>query len=147
LYTRDMLFAHMRFGRPENAREIRTMGVTYELAKQAETMPRSVHPAVWTRRTGEKVLHVSFLHSVGIEGHETSEGDALLQKVCKEFTGARGAFSNQWQPHQRLTWENGRMLPCVPGTDPKNRRCIQRTTIKGDYGLGYFEKVRPAAAN
>ena len=31
------------------------------------------------------------------------------------------------------------MLHCVTGTNPGNVRRMHRTTIKGDYGLGYFE--------
>lgn len=31
------------------------------------------------------------------------------------------------------------MLHCVSGHDPRQARRMQRTTIKGDYGLGYFE--------
>ncbi|MGB8365091.1 MAG: TauD/TfdA family dioxygenase [Rhizomicrobium sp.] len=38
-----------------------------------------------------------------------------------------------------LIWDNWRMLHSVTGMDPKYGRRMQRTTIKGDYGLGYFE--------
>jgi taurine dioxygenase len=38
-----------------------------------------------------------------------------------------------------LIWDNWRMLHSVSGCDPKYPRRMQRTTIKGDYGLGYFE--------
>ena len=39
---------------------------------------QAVHPAVWTRKTGEKVLHMSPYGWRGIEGMEMREGDALL---------------------------------------------------------------------
>ena len=38
-----------------------------------------------------------------------------------------------------VIWDNWRMLHAVEGNDPKYERQTQRTTIKGDYGLGYFE--------
>ena len=38
-----------------------------------------------------------------------------------------------------LIWDNWRMLHSVTGHDPGVTRCIHRTTIKGDYGLGRFE--------
>jgi taurine dioxygenase len=38
-----------------------------------------------------------------------------------------------------LIWDNWRMLHCVSGSPPQNPRRMQRTTIKGDYGLGRFE--------
>ena len=31
------------------------------------------------------------------------------------------------------------MMHAVDGNDPKHLRIMHRTTIKGDYGLGYFE--------
>ena len=38
-----------------------------------------------------------------------------------------------------LIWDNWRMLHAVSGVDPAYARRMHRTTIKGDYGLGYFE--------
>ena len=54
-------------------------------------------------------------------------------------------YFHQWQPTELMAWDNWRMLHSVSGTSPQNRRRMQRTTILGDYGLGYFEK-RDAAA-
>ena len=67
------------------------------------------------------------------------EGDALLQQGCKEVMESPTAYYHQWKPTQMLTWDNWRMLHSVTGTDPKYPRRMHRTTIKGDYGLGYFE--------
>jgi taurine dioxygenase len=38
-----------------------------------------------------------------------------------------------------VIWDNHRMLHAVEGCDPKFERHTIRSTIKGDYGLGYFE--------
>ena len=38
-----------------------------------------------------------------------------------------------------IIWDNWRMLHRVIGCTPPQRRVMQRTTIKGDYGLGRFE--------
>ena len=38
-----------------------------------------------------------------------------------------------------VIWDNSRTLHSVEGCDPKYERWTMRTTIRGDYGLGYFE--------
>lgn len=139
VYTMDHLLAHMRFGKPDKIREIKTARSTIDFSAQAGTMPRAIHPAVWTRRSGEKVLHVSGIHAVGIQGHEDLEGDALLEQVCRAIIANPKVYYHEWQPNQIVAWDNWRVLHCVTGTDPKYVRRMHRTTIKGDYGLGHFE--------
>jgi taurine dioxygenase len=137
IYTLDLLFSHMRFGKPHGFRELRPQST--EILEVAKTFPRALHPAVWTRPTGEKVLHVSGWHSVGIEGHEDPDGDALLEAVCQEIIAKVKPYFHAWKPTDMLIWDNWRMLHAVSGHDPQYLRTMQRTTIKGDYGLGRFE--------
>jgi len=101
---------------------------------------RSIHPAVWTRPSGEKVLHVSLLHTDGLEGREDAQGDALLEEICQAINASAQAYRHQWQPGTMLVWDNWRVLHSVTGTDPKYPRRLFRTTIQGDYGLGRFEE-------
>ena len=75
----------MRFGRPKNFRELRINPGQDATTAYSKTLPRAVHPAVWTRDTGEKVLHVSGWMAVGLEGGEDAEGDALLEAVSQEI--------------------------------------------------------------
>lgn len=139
IYTLDLAYAHMRFGKPEGFREIKVQPSVYEACKQASTMPRALHPAVWTLHNGSKVLHVSPWMAVGLEGHEDDEGDALLEAVCKEIEAKGRPYFHQWKPNDMLIWDNWRMLHRASGHDPKEARRMHRTTIKGDYGLGSFE--------
>lgn len=141
LYHLGTMLLNMRFGRPETLRPVcnSTQGVNVE--EEAKKVPRSVHPAVWTRDSGEKVLHVSLLHTVGLEGHEDPEGEALLEEICRHINRNAQAYMHQWKLGQMLTWDNWRMLHCVSGCDAQVPRQMHRTTIAGDYGLGYFEKA------
>jgi taurine dioxygenase len=102
-------------------------------------MPRAIHPAVWTRKDGRKVLHVSPWMAEGVEGRENAEGDALLQAVCHEISKKARPYCHRWTANDMLIWDNWRMLHSVSGTPPQYFRRMQRTTIKGDYGLGRFE--------
>jgi taurine dioxygenase len=139
VYTLDLAYSRMRFGKPPGFREIRVRPGQDETIAQAATMPRAVHPAVWTRDSGEKVLHVSPWMSVGLEGAENPEGDALLEAVCQEVAARTPAYEHAWKTDEMLIWDNWRILHAVSGVDPRHPRRMQRTTIKGDYGLGYFE--------
>jgi len=141
LYSLDMQPDHIRFGRPENFVVRQVDPKQYEILEQAKVYPRSIHPAVWTRASGEKVLHLSPWMAEGIEGQENPEGDALLEQAAREVIALSeaGAYVHDWAPTDMLIWDNWRMLHRVTGCTPPHPRAIYRTTIKGDYGLGRFE--------
>jgi len=140
VYTLDLAYEHMRFGKPATFREIKAQPGHAKMTELARALPRAVHPAVWTRKSGEKVLHVSPWMAVGIEGEENAEGDSLLAAACEEILAKVRPYFHRWKPTDMLIWDNWRVLHSVSGHDPKYPRRMQRTTIKGDYGLGYFEK-------
>jgi taurine dioxygenase len=137
IYTLDVRLTQMRFGR--TFKTFGDMPWNVGNVEEAKTFPRAMHPAVWTRATGEKVLHVGPWMSVGLEGHEDPAGEAFFEAVCQEVNKKAHAYWHAWKPTDMLVWDNWRMLHAVEGCDPKYERRMHRTTIKGDYGLGYFE--------
>jgi taurine dioxygenase len=141
LYTLDTQYDTMRFGRPKDFAVIERKNMQPGFEENACAMPRAIHPAVWTRASGEKVLHVSPWMSAGIAGAETPEGDALLEAVCQEINrlAAENSYHHQWRPTDMVIWDNWRVLHSVSGNPPSLARTMYRTTIKGDYGLGRFE--------
>jgi taurine dioxygenase len=141
LYSLDMQPDHIRFGRPENFRVLQVDPHQLAILEQAKVYPRAIHPAVWARPTGEKVLHVSPWMAEGIEGREDAEGDALLHDVAEEVhrLAESCCYMHNWKPTDMLIWDNWRMLHRVTGCTPPHPRSIYRTTIEGDYGLGRFE--------
>jgi taurine dioxygenase len=141
VYSMDMQPAHIRFGRPKNFRVLQVDPTQFKMLEQHKTFPRAIHPAVWTRDTGEKVLHVSPWMSEGIEGLDGPESDALLEEIANEVNrlAEAGAYRHAWKHTDMLIWDNWRMLHRVTGCTPPHPRSIYRTTIKGDYGLGRFE--------
>jgi len=139
LYRLDVNYRTMRFGRPQGFSEVVSKPGAEAVMEAARHTPRAIHPAVWTRPSGEKVLHVSPWMALGIRGAETEEGDALLEAVCQEINAKAPAYFHQWNLTDMLIWDNWRMLHSVSGMDPSYSRRMQRTTIKGDYGLGCFE--------
>jgi taurine dioxygenase len=139
LYRMDVVYETWRFGRPERFAELTVKPTAYEVNEVSKNVPRALHPAVWTRKSGEKVLHVSPWMAQGIQGQEDAEGDALLEAVCQEINAKAQAYYHSWTLTDMLIWDNWRMLHCVSGIAPTSSRRMQRTTIKGDYGLGSFE--------
>jgi taurine dioxygenase len=139
IYRFDVLFESMRFGRPPGFIEISKKPNSMAVMQAAKQTPRAIHPAVWSRKSGEKVLHVSPWMAQGIEGQENETGDALLAGVCQEINARAQAYYHKWNLSDMLIWDNWRMLHSVTGMDPRYSRRMQRTTIRGDYGLGYFE--------
>jgi taurine dioxygenase len=140
IYTLDTRLSRMRFG--VNFRILGTWPDNLELLKEVRIFPRAMHPAVWTRKTGEKVLHVGPWMAVGIEHREDPEGDALFEEVCQAVVKAgkgTSAYWHKWEETDMVIWDNHRMLHAVEGNDPKYPRRTVRSTIRGDYGLGYFE--------
>ena len=142
IYSLDMQPDHIRFGRPKNFRVLQVDPKQGEILEQARTYPRAIHPAVWTRTSGEKVLHLSPWMAEGIEGQENAMGNALLEAVSEEIIrlAEASAYIHNWKLSDMLIWDNWRMLHRVTGCTPPHPRSIYRTTIKGDYGLGRFEK-------
>jgi len=141
IYTLDVQYDTMRFGRPDAFRVLQRKPSPPGFEEEARRMPRALHPAVWTRKTGEKVLHVSPWMCVGIVGIENAEGEFLLEEVCQTINRLSRELSyfHKWRPTDMMIWDNTRVLHSVTGHDPELDRTMQRTTIKGDYGLGRFE--------
>jgi taurine dioxygenase len=141
IYAMDVLMDNLRFGRPEGFAEVSAAAQSHAVMAEFEGRPRALHPAVWTRTSGEKVLHVSPWMAKGIEGHEDADGEALLFAVAEEVNRAAKDLSyfHRWQPDDLVIWDNWRCLHSVSGMPPEVGRCMHRTTIAGDYGLGRFE--------
>jgi taurine dioxygenase len=84
----------------------------------------------------------------GIEGEDEATADALLMEVSDEIVEAAEGLSyfHEWKPDDMVIWDNWRVLHSVSGSPPEHGRCMHRTTIAGDYGLGRFEEPEPATA-
>ncbi len=148
-YALSTQYDHLKFGRPTQSAMIEPKPMPAAFQAQAAAMPRAIHPAVWTRPTGEKVLHISHYMAEGIVGQENPEGDALLEEVCQTVNRlAEGcSYHHKWRPGEMIIWDNLRMLHAVGGNRPEDERIMYRTTIKGDYGHGRWESEaaeRPA---
>jgi taurine dioxygenase len=131
------------YGRPNDFQVLKENPQSVPVMEEYAGRPRALHPAVWTRSSGEKVLHVSPWMAKGVEGLDDAAGDALLTEVSEEIVrlSQQLSYFHAWQPDQMVIWDNWRVLHCVSGSPPEQGRCMHRTTIAGDYGLGRFEQL------
>ncbi len=141
LYTLNTQYESMRFGRPEGLIVHRRKPSPPEFEAQAKAMPRAIHPAIWTRGDGQKVLHISPWMSEGFVGEENDASWAEFEVICQTINelAKSCSYHHAWKPSDMVIWDNWRMLHSVSGNRPEDERTMQRTTIKGDYGLGRFE--------
>ncbi len=146
IYTLATQYDELKFALPEGYRMVKPKPFNREFNEQANAMPRSIHPAVWTRPTGEKCLHVSHYMAEGILGEENAEGDALLEEVLETINRFADtcSYHHKWKATDMVVWDNTRMLHAVSGSNPMQTRIMYRTTIKGDYGHGRWDKVSKA---
>lgn len=138
LYNLDLRYTHQKFGLPQNFRQLRAHAMDIEA--MVASMPRSIHPALWTRETGENVFHMTPYGAQGIEGDESAEAIALLSEIWDEAMRVIKPYHHAWKATDMVIWDNWRILHEACGCDPNEERIVHRTTIKGDYGLGRFEK-------
>ena len=139
LYHPKLMFVNMRYGRPRRISLRHLSEGTNAMFEVNADAPRAVHPAIWRRPTGEKVLHLAPWQADGILGHEDPEGDALLEAMFAEIDAVATPYVHAWTPTDMVIWDNWRFLHCASGHSPQHGRLVHRTTIEGDYGLGRFE--------
>lgn len=132
-------FHNQRFGVPPGYEWVSLSDKVKGMFEAKMNEPRSAHPAIWQRDTGEHVLHVSPWQATGIYGRENPEGDALLEALCQESSDKMQAYWHRWDPTDMVAWDNWRFIHSASGNDPKYPRLVRRTTISGDYGLGCWE--------
>jgi taurine dioxygenase len=136
IYWQRNMFQYQRFGLPKSWRLVALEETSEKILEDSIAVPRSVHPAVWQRANGDKVLHVSPWQADGVAGDEGPEGDALLQELIEQMYAAMRPYWHDWKGTDMVIWDNWRFLHSAGGHEPGYPRNPWRTTIQGDYGLG-----------
>ena len=137
-YNLDLRYTHQQFGLPANFRQTR-----YHESKLHELTagdPCSIHPALWTRSTGEKVFHMTGYGCRGCNGDKSDAVFPMLEEIWQEAMRVIKPYYHSWKPNDMVIWDNWRVLHEATGCPPDIERVVHRTTIKGDYGLGRFEE-------
>lgn len=139
VYHTHLMFTEMRFGLPKRFKPVMLRSLFTDMLAATKDAPRAVHPAIWRRPTGEKVLHVAPWQAAGIDGMLTPAGDELFAALIDEIYAKITPYRHKWSSTDMIIWDNWRFIHSVGGNPPQYERRMQRTTIAGDYGLGRME--------
>jgi taurine dioxygenase len=91
------------------------------------------HPLVRTEpNTGRKALFLGRRSNSYVIGLEVAESEALLDALWAHATQPRFAMCHEWQVGDVLMWNNLSVLHRRDAFDPKSRRIMHRSQIKGD---------------
>ena len=142
LYNLDLRYDKQRFGLPKNFRLIKPHDNS--LSEDNENGRCAVHPAVWTRPSGEKVFHMCPYGCRGLEGDRSDAAFDRLARVWAEAERVMKVYYHAWEPGDMVIWDNTRVLHEATGSNPEELREIHRTTIKGPLCHGWWEKQAEA---
>ena len=106
---------------------------TMQIIVSEEADQSLTHPLVRTHPvTGRKALFVSPVYTVGIEGFEAKEAQAILAFLFGHITQDRFIYRHKWRPNMLLMWDNRCTVHLAEGGYDGHLRLMHRTTVAGD---------------
>ena len=93
--------------------------------------PASVHPLVWSHRSGRKSLVIG-THADYVVDMDRDEGRALLDDLLARATTPDRVYRHQWVVGDAVIWDNTGVLHRAIPYDPSSERELLRTTVFGD---------------
>ena len=93
--------------------------------------PTSVHPLVWTHRSGRKSLLLS-AHADHIVGIDVNEGRHLLHELMERATSDDLVYRHHWSVGDTVIWDNTGVMHRATPYPAGSPREMLRTTIFGD---------------
>jgi taurine dioxygenase len=95
--------------------------------------PGAHHPLVRTDpKSGRKALFLGRRPNAYVLGLEVAESEALLDALWSHATQPRFSMCHEWKVGDLLMWNNLSVLHRRDPFDPKTRRVMHRSQIKGD---------------
>jgi taurine dioxygenase len=102
------------------------------------TSPGAVHPLVCTHpETGRRVLYLGRRRNAYLVGLELGQSEALLDELWSYVDRPDFAWEHAWRVGDLVLWDNRCTMHRRDAFDPKSRRLMHRTQVKG--------QQRPAA--
>ena len=92
--------------------------------------PTSIHPLVWTHRSGRKSLLIS-AHADQVMGMDAGEGRALLDELMGRATRDDLVYRHQWSVGDTVIWDNAGVMHRATAYPAGSPREMLRTTIFG----------------
>ena len=130
-------FDQMKYMTRAKFRVVQTAASAQSVIDSVEKhFPPVSHPLVFVQpETGRKVLNLSPFFAMYIEELGPEHGHELLTILAHHVLDSP-AYHHAWSSNEMILWDNWRMLHSVSPAPIDQERVMQRTTIKGDYGVG-----------
>ena len=101
---------------------------TYDLSDQ------SAHPAFRTHEeNGRKAIYVNRLMSVGVEGMDAKEGEALLNAVFDHAEKPEFVYCHKWKVGDLVIWDNRNSMHARTDFPSDQRRLMWRSQVRGTH--------------
>jgi len=105
----------------------------YEVVTDVRETVGAHHPLIRTEPiTGRKALFLGRRPNSYVIGLEVAQSEALLDALWAHATQARFAMGHAWKVGDLLMWNNLSVLHRRDPFDPKSRRIMHRSQIKGN---------------
>jgi taurine dioxygenase len=102
------------------------------------TSPGAVHPLVCTHpATGRRMLYLGRRRNAYLVGLELEKSEALLDELWSYVNRPEFAWEHAWRVGDLVLWDNRCTMHRRDAFDPRSRRIMHRTQVKGE--------IRPAA--
>jgi taurine dioxygenase len=97
------------------------------------TSPGAVHPLVCTHPvTGRRMLYLGRRRNAYLIGLELAESEALLDELWSYVDQPELAWEHKWRVGDVVLWDNRCTMHRRDAFDPKSRRILHRTQVKGE---------------
>jgi taurine dioxygenase len=118
---REAVFTYDAYGNPYKRKAL-------DLSK----VPHFAHPmAIKHPGTGRPALFVNRLMTDSIVGMPREESEPLLQQLFEHLERRENVYEHIWRVGDVLIWDNLSTVHARTDFDPKERRALRRTAIRG----------------
>ena len=94
------------------------------------------HPLICRHpESGDEMLFINPTYTVAIEGMPAHESDALLDQLYRHCTRPEFSCRFKWRNRSIALWDNRNTMNYAVNDYDGYRRCLYRTTIRGDKPL------------
>jgi taurine dioxygenase len=108
----------------------RDVGRSMAIVASDEALATQLHPLVRTHpETGRRALYCSLAYTIGIEGLDQPEADALLGELFGYMARDEHVYRHRWSPGMVALWDNRCLLHAATGGYEGHRRVLHRLTI------------------
>ena len=115
----------------------RDVGRSMAIVASDEALATQLHPLVRVHpETGRPALFASLAYTIGVDGLEPDDANALLGELFGHVATADNVYRHRWSPGMVALWDNRCLVHAATGGYEGHRRELHRLTIAERDPLG-----------